>query len=137
MPRLRLVIALAAIALLASCVERDASAVLQIEYWHEEAAVEFSYQVTCMGGVSLVEPEIDGIDAFLACESLSNSSIRNRLVDGPSEDESCTLEDFGDRAQITGHLGDLAIATTASRAGGCAEQDWMDLQAFLPTPVED
>lgn len=95
------------------------------------------YEVQCDGDDASISPDVAGIDAGAACQSLADPLAVSRLVDGPDNDMMCAHVFGGsDVATITGTIDGNAVDTTISRTDGCGVSDWDDLLGgLLPPPA--
>lgn len=96
-----------------------------------------SYRISCLGDTATIEDAPLGVDPELACTSLMDAGVVERLVDGPPADQMCT-ENYGgpDVATITGTLGEAPVDATVNRTNGCGISDWEQLLAeILPAAV--
>ena len=106
---------------------------LVVSYINEPQQIEYQYRITCLGDSAATEPVFDFVDPAVACAALSTKAISQRLINGIGlADEGCTLGREDGRATIRGILNGQTIDTVADREGGCAIQDWAELQDLLP-----
>jgi VCBS repeat-containing protein len=110
---------------------------LDIEYAHSEADVEFAYRIECRDGEGEVtgDSEQTEVDASAACESLTETAVVARIVDGPDHDVCTEIYGGADVAQITGTIGDRTVDTTVDRANGCAINDWDEVLGDILPPA--
>jgi len=83
-----------------------------------------TYRLSCLGDTATITGDTTGSAASI-CTDLTQSEVRNLLVEGPPIDRICT-EIYGgpEVATFAGTLDGQQVDATVDRSNGCGINDW-------------